>query len=119
MAARVALQLGQQSAGFDHEFQAHAQRVLANAPRWSSWMLESRGSRRLYGSCIEDDAREDLENKLPRFGRQRTAYQRLSQLQELSRNPKVTARPTGRGPRRWSQSSIFFTKHWMQSKCLS
>jgi hypothetical protein len=33
MAALGAVQQGQQSVGFDHKFLAHAQRVLANAPR--------------------------------------------------------------------------------------
>ena len=71
MAALGAVQQGQQSIGFDHEFQNYAQRVLANAPRWPKWLREDSGSSRLYGSCVEDDAREDLENELARFSRRR------------------------------------------------
>ena len=71
MAALGAVQQGQQSVGFDHAFQAHAQRVLANAPRWPKWLREDSGSSRLYGSCVEDDVREDLENELARFSPRR------------------------------------------------
>ena len=74
MAALGAVQQGQQSVGFDHEFQARAARVLANAPRGPSWMREGSGSGRLYGSCVEDDAREDLENEIARFKPRRGTY---------------------------------------------
>jgi len=74
MAALGAVQQGQQSVGFDHEFQARAARVLANAPRWSSWLREGSESGRLYGSCVEDDAREDLENEIARFKPRRGTY---------------------------------------------
>lgn len=71
MAALGAVQQGQQSVGLDLEFQRHAQRIIATAPRWPKWLRESSGSSPLYGSCEEEDAREDRENGLARFSPRR------------------------------------------------